>query len=169
MYDSKYIGKILQWADPQALAMILGSTEYKNLNGKVCFYDIGSAILVTTSLYGIPSKNGYCQHPVLGLHIHEGAACSGNDEDPFADAKGHYNPHGCEHPEHAGDLPPVFVNEGIAWSAVITTRFTIKEITGRTVIVHAMPDDFHSQPSGDSGKKIACGIIQKITPVQFLY
>lgn len=162
MYDSKRIGKILEYAAPQATANIIGSEKYNNLRGTVSFYDIGYAILVTSSLYGIPYRNGHCQHPVLGLHIHEGRACTGNAEDPFADAGGHYNPENCLHPMHAGDLPPVFVNEGIAWSAVITTRFTIKEIIGRTVIVHAMADDFHTQPSGNSGEKIACGIIRRV-------
>lgn len=163
MYDCKYLGKILQYAAPQAAANIVGSEKYDNLRGRVAFYDIGHAILVTTSIFGIPYRNGYCQHPVLGFHIHEGTSCTGNSEDPFADAKGHYNPENCPHPMHAGDLPPIFVNEGIAWGAVITTRFTIKEITGRTVIVHSMPDDFHTQPSGDSGEKIACGVIHKLT------
>lgn len=97
----------------------------------------------------LPYRNGYCQYPVLGLHIHQGRSCSGNREDPFADA---------------GDLPPVFVNEGMAWSAVILTKFTIKEILGRVVILHSMPDDFHSQPSGNSGEKIACGIIRRNSP-----
>lgn len=161
MYQSKSIGKILELAKPQAIAHVLGSEKYDNLRGTVSFYDIGNSILVTSSFYGIPYRNSYCQHPVLGLHIHEGTSCTGNAEDPFADAKSHYNPENCEHPMHAGDLPPVFVNEGIAWGAFITTRFTIKEITGRTVIVHAMADDFHTQPSGNSGKKIACGIIYK--------
>lgn len=161
MYNSKCIGKILQVARPQAIAHILGSEEYNTLRGTVSFYDIGYAILVTSSLYGIPHRNGFCQVPVLGLHIHEGSSCTGNSDDPFADAGSHYNPENCEHPMHAGDLPPIFANEGVAWSAVITNRFTIKEITGRTVIVHAMADDFHTQPSGNSGKKIACGVIHK--------
>lgn len=112
----------------------------------------------------LPYRNGYCQYPVLGLHIHQGRSCSGNREDPFADAGSHYNPHDCPHPNHAGDLPPVFVNEGMAWSAVILTKFTIKEILGRVVILHSMPDDFHSQPSGNSGEKIACGIIRRNSP-----
>lgn len=163
MYDSKYVGKILQRAMPQAAAQILGSEKYDRLGGTVSFYDMGHAILVTSSLHGIPERNGYCQYPVLGLHIHEGTSCTGTAEDPFADAGTHYNPEHCPHPMHAGDLPPVFVNNGLAWSAVIMTRFTIREIIGRTVIVHAMPDDFHTQPSGNSGEKIACGIIRKTT------
>lgn len=164
MYDCKYIGKILQQASPQATASITGSKKAKNLRGRVAFYDIGNAVLVSTSLTGIPYRNGYCQYPVLGLHIHQGRSCSGNREDPFADAGSHYNPHDCPHPNHAGDLPPVFVNEGMAWSAVILTKFTIKEILGRVVILHSMPDDFHSQPSGNSGEKIACGIIRRNSP-----
>ncbi len=163
MYDAACIGKILQFAAPQAIANILGSEKYDRIRGIISFYDIGNAILVTSSLTGLPYRNGYCRYPVLGLHIHEGTSCSGDREDPFADALGHFNPENCQHPMHAGDLPPVFVNDGIAWSAVITTRFTIRDILGRAVIVHAMPDDFHTQPSGNSGEKIACGIIHKNT------
>lgn len=160
MYNSKTIGKIMESACPQAAAEIMGSEKYSSLRGTVSFYDLGYAVLVTTSLYGLPYRNGYCQHPVLGFHIHEGRACTGNSQDPFADAGTHFNPENCPHPAHAGDLPPVFVNEGLAWSAVITTRFTVKEIIGRTVIVHSQADDFHTQPSGNSGEKIACGLIR---------
>ena len=161
MYDSRCIGTILHAAAPQATAQILGSEKYDSLRGVVSFYDIGYAILVTSSFYGIPDQPGNCRHLVLGFHIHEGTSCTGTGDDPFADAKGHYNPENCEHPAHAGDLPPIFVNDGTAWGAFVTTRFTIREILGRAVIVHAMPDDFHTQPSGDSGETIACGIIRR--------
>lgn len=164
MYDSKCIGTILKHAVPQASATILGSEKYDQINGTISFYDIGSATLVTFSISGIPFRNGYCKHPILGIHIHEGRSCTGNSADPFADAGTHYNPENCEHPIHAGDLPSVFVSDGIAWSAFTTTRFTIKEVLGRTVILHSMSDDFHSQPAGNSGKKIACGIIKKTNP-----
>ena len=43
----------------------------------------------------------------------------------------------------------------------LTDRFTLKEIIGRTVVIHSMPDDFTSQPSGNSGEKIACGVIKR--------
>ena len=64
-----------------------------------------------------------------------------------------------EHPKHAGDLPPLLANDGVAWSAVYTDRFYPEEVIGRTVVIHGMGDDFHSQPSGNSGVKIACGEI----------
>ena len=97
---------------------------------------------------------------MFGIHIHEGTSCTGNETDPFADAKGHYNPNNCAHPYHAGDLPPVFSNKGSAFNAVLTNRFHVREVLGRVVILHSMPDDFTTQPSGNSGEKIACGVIQ---------
>lgn len=161
MYDTRCIGTILHDAAPQAAAHVMGSEKYDTLRGLVSFYDIGYAVLVTSSFFGIPLQPGSCGYPVLGFHIHEGTSCTGTYDDPFADAGGHYNPDGCEHPAHAGDLPPLFVNNGTAWGAVVTTRFSIREILGRAVIIHAMADDFHTQPSGDSGEKIACGIIRR--------
>ena len=49
---------------------------------------------------------------------------------------------------------------GDAFSMFITNQFTVPEVIGKTVIIHAHPDDFHTQPSGNSGEKIACGIIR---------
>lgn len=100
-----------------------------------------------------------CESRIFGFHIHEGGCCRGNESDPFADTLSHYNPQGCEHPAHAGDLPPLFGNRGCAFSAFLTDRFTVEEIIGRTVVIHDMPDDFTTQPSGDSGSKIGCGVI----------
>ena len=48
---------------------------------------------------------------------------------------------------------------GFAWMAVLTDRFRVPDILGRTVIVHSQPDDFTTQPSGNAGAKIACGVI----------
>lgn len=83
--------------------------------------------------------------------------------DPFADAMSHYNPNGCGHPNHAGDLPLLFGNNGFALSLFLTNRFYIDEVIGRTVILHDHPDDFTTQPAGNSGTKIACGVIRRIT------
>lgn len=52
------------------------------------------------------------------------------------------------------------VVQGIAWCQFYTNRFYPEDIIGNTVIVHDMPDDFRSQPSGDAGVKIACGVIE---------
>lgn len=144
---------------PQAAAVIQGSEEYPDIRGDVYFYQLWDNVFVMAEVTGLPVSEGDCQSPVFGFHIHEGESCSGNSEDAFADAMAHYNPHGCPHPYHSGDLPPLFGNDGYAFCAFITNRFTVSEIVGRTVIIHGKPDDFTTQPSGNAGKKIACGQI----------
>lgn len=100
-----------------------------------------------------------CASPIFGFHIHSGSRCSGNMEDPFAEALEHYNPNSCMHPYHAGDMPPLFGNNGYAYQIFLTDRFTVNEIIGKTVIIHSGPDDFITQPGGNAGKRIACGQI----------
>ena len=80
--------------------------------------------------------------------------------DAFKESEGHYNPNQCPHPAHAGDLPPLLNNKGMAVSVVLTGQFALNDIVGRTIIIHSMADDFRTQPAGDSGKKIACGKIR---------
>lgn len=93
------------------------------------------------------------------MHIHEGDSCTGNSEDYFANAKAHYDPNGCMHPYHAGDMPQLFAAGGEAHLAFVTDRFTPAEIIGRTIVIHSGADDMHTQPSGASGEKIGCGEI----------
>lgn len=90
-----------------------------------------------------------------------GSTCTGNSTDEFADAKGHYNPENCPHPYHAGDLPPLLENNGYSYMSVFLNKFKVKDIIGKVIIIHDMPDDFTTQPSGNSGTKIACGEIKK--------
>lgn len=90
-----------------------------------------------------------------------GISCSGNLDDEFANAKTHYNPTKCHHPYHVGDLPPLIENNGYAYMSVFINKFKVKDIIGKVIIIHDMPDDFTTQPSGNSGTKIACGKIKK--------
>ncbi len=73
---------------------------------------------------------------------------------------GHYNPTGQQHPKHVGDMPPLLANDGIAFSAFYTNRFNPEDIVGKVVVIHANPDDFTSQPSGNPGSIVACGEIK---------
>ncbi len=143
---------------PTAFSHIVGSPEYSSIRGIVRFYQSAYGVFVIAQISGLPIGN-MCASPIFGFHIHEGASCSGNADDPFAATKTHYNPKGCLHPYHAGDLPPLFGANGYAYSATLTNRFTADEIIGKTVVIHSSPDDFTSQPSGNAGKKIACGVI----------
>lgn len=145
-----------------AIAQIKGSIKYPKITGTVQFYQCKSGVLVTARIFNLPFSNEPCSNRIYGFHIHEGNSCTGNMEDPFADSMTHYNPTNCPHPYHAGDLPPLFGNKGHAYMSVLTDRFTVNEIIGKTVIIHAQPDDFKTQPSGNSGEKIACGIITSV-------
>lgn len=143
-----------------AIAYVKGSNKYCHLIGKVLFYQLCDCVMVTAEFKGLPMSEKPCQEPVFAFHIHEGTDCSGDKDDCFANAKGHFNPDNCMHPYHAGDMPPLFSVNGNAFLAFITDRFYINEIIGRTVIVHKMSDDFHTQPSGNAGEKIGCGIVE---------
>jgi Cu-Zn family superoxide dismutase len=109
---------------------------------------------------GHNSEKLTCAGGIFAVHIHEGTSCTGNETDPFANAMTHFNLNDCGHPYHAGDMPPLFENEGYALSVFVTNRFKVEDVIGKAVIVHDNRDDFTTQPAGDSGRKIACGIIE---------
>lgn len=146
---------------PDARAELRGSPAHPNLRGTVDFYQHNDGVLLVAEVWGLPAPVTSCAAPIFALHIHEGGSCTGTAEDPFADAGVHYNPGLCPHPAHAGDLPPLFGNRGYAFLAVFTARFSVDEVLGRTVIVHSEPDDFKTQPAGNAGKKIGCGMIRR--------
>lgn len=146
-------------ARPAAKATVRGSEAYSGIWGEVKFYPHQGAVLVQATVSGLPENTARCQSPLFGFHIHEGTSCTGNASDAFADAGAHENPDQCPHPYHAGDMPPLFGVHGRAYMAFLTDRITLPEILGKTVIIHAHPDDFCTQPSGNSGEKIACGVI----------
>lgn len=140
---------------PQAAAHIQGNEAAPNLSGEVQFYQGPSSTLVVANLSGLPQSDS----DFFAFHIHEGTACSGSQ---FSATGGHYNPAGSPHPEHAGDLPPLLSCDGVAYLAVLTDRFSVRDILGRTVVIHSDPDDFHTQPAGNAGTKIACGVIRSV-------
>ena len=150
---------------PNATAHVRGSEKYPDIKGVVQFYERQNNVLVVVEMMGLPTAEETCKKGIYACHIHEGEACSGNMQDPFAGARMHYNPAGCQHPYHAGDLPPLFENEGYALSVFLTNRFRIEDVLGKTKIVHSDVDDFHTQPSGNAGEKIACG---EIVPVRMV-
>jgi Cu-Zn family superoxide dismutase len=108
-----------------------------------------------------------------GFHIHEKGVCEAPD---FKSAGGHFNPtdasHGMEHGDesHAGDLPNLNVGEdGIVQKDILAEKVTLKSgeknsligSDGTAFIIHKDADDEESQPSGDAGKRVACGVISE--------
>ena len=134
---------------PDAFAAIKGNSDNPQLYGIVNFYKVHGGSIVVAQIFGLPNDSFF------GFHIHSGENCSDN----FEHTGSHFNPQGKEHPFHAGDMPPLLGNNGTAWSAFYTARFSPIDVSGKTVVIHGMPDDFRTQPSGDSGMKIACGVI----------
>lgn len=150
---------------PYAMASIGGNTEFPDVTGTVRFYTAPGGTIVDATLNGLPPVSQPTANPRIGpfgFHVHEGAACTPTDgTSPFSDASGHYNPTDEPHPLHAGDLPVIFPNNGFGYLRTYTDRFTPSDVVGRTVILHEMPDDFRTQPAGDSGMRMACGPIQR--------
>lgn len=138
---------------PDAVAYVRGGADAPNINGQVRFYQEPGSVLVVADVAGLPqsSESGF-----FGFHIHEGGSCMGAG---FPHTGAHYNPAGADHPRHAGDLPPLLMQQGHAHLAVRTDRFRVQDVLGRTVVIHSSPDDFHTQPAGNAGVKIACGVI----------
>ncbi len=147
---------------PQAVALLTGSNEYPDIYGVVRFYTMKNGTLVYADVEGLPYAGNRCSQEIFGFHIHEGDSCTGNDKDKFTDAGTHLNKDNCVHPFHTGDMPPLFGNNGKAVSVFLTNRFTVDEVTGKIVIIHGSTDDFTTQPSGNAGEKIACGIIRPV-------
>lgn len=147
--------------EPEAYAELKGSDRYPNLRGTVFFYPFWAGTLLFVFVSGLPYSDKACEEKICAFHIHAGRSCSGTDEMPFTHAGSHYNPKDCPHPEHAGDLPPLFSNHGIAMQLLYTDRFTPQDVWHKTVIIHRNPDDFTTQPSGNAGEMIACGEIRR--------
>lgn len=112
---------------------------------------------------------------VHAFHIHTVGQCHPAD---FQSAKGHFNPfgkkHGFKNPEgpHAGDLPNFTANtDGSARFEVVANLVTLGsgpnslfQEEGTCLVIHAGPDDEESDPAGNAGTRIACGVIQEETP-----
>ena len=139
---------------PHAVAEISGGKMHPEIRGEVRFFQTNLGVMVVADVRGLPLMDTRCENPIFAMHIHSGESC----EEPET----HYNPDNCPHPYHSGDLPPLFSNDGYAFEATLTNRFDIAEIIEKTVVIHSKPDDFKTQPSGDSGEIIACGVIREL-------
>jgi len=140
----------------------LKPTEGNQGSGIVTFTDVDGTVRIVADLEGLkPGKHGF--------HIHEKGDCSAPDA---SSAGGHFNPSGTPHgaPEnppdqrHVGDLGNLeAAADGKAhyeWVGEVISLEGPNSIVGKAVIVHAEPDDLTSQPTGNAGARVACGVIQ---------
>lgn len=124
----------------------------------------GSQVNIAVALVGLSAGTH-------GVHLHMVGSCEAPD---FTSAGGHLNPaghqHGTENPAgpHMGDLPNVVIGSGGAGAVSATLVGTRDEVVGRifdadgtAVVVHADADDYRTDPSGNSGSRIACGVLTR--------
>lgn len=143
---------------PDAIATVRGTAAYSAITGIVRFFALPEAgLLIAAEITDLPDQGDEDTPSFFAFHIHENGDCSENLEN----TGNHYNPEHVPHPQHAGDLPPLLSNDGYVWNVFYDSYLTIPMILNRSVIIHSAPDDFKTQPSGNSGAKIACGIIRK--------
>lgn len=156
METRSYFLSLLSEGEPDAFAAIKGNTMYPDINGIVKFFALPeSGILIAAEISNLPDGRDEDTPTFFAFHIHENGDCSAN----FERTGNHYNPDNVPHPEHAGDLPPLLSNDGYVWMVVYDSFLTLPMILNRSVVIHQNPDDFTTQPSGNAGNKIACGVI----------
>ncbi|HZG73525.1 MAG TPA: superoxide dismutase family protein [Chondromyces sp.] len=148
----------------RAYSIIKGGPLAPNIRGYVLFTEMLNGTMVQVVVQGLPSYQPGTEEKKQvgphGFHLHEKGSCEiGNPEDPFQEAGGHWNPGNQPHGNHAGDFPVLFSNDGYANMSFFTNKFTPADLRGRAVIIHEGPDDYQSQPSGDAGRRLACGSI----------
>jgi Cu-Zn family superoxide dismutase len=146
-------------ARPMAVAVLSPGADGK-VKGQVMFTEETEGIRVTANVEGLtPGKHGF--------HIHEKGDCSAAD---FSSAGGHFNPAGSKHgsptdaEHHVGDFGNLEANEqGVARFERVFNWLTFKgtnSILNKAVIVHEKADDLQTQPTGNAGGRLACGVIQ---------
>jgi superoxide dismutase, Cu-Zn family len=146
----------------QKASATLDSRSGSNTKGTVNFVWQGHDVLATGNFSGLKPN---AEH---GFHVHEKGDCSSSDA---TSAGGHFNPDTKSHgmpgsgSSHAGDMPNIKsdANGNAVYSAKLS-GFAVNNgptgILGRSVVVHRDPDDYKSQPAGNSGPRIACGLIK---------
>ena len=146
---------MLQRNRPSAKAVIRGGESCPQICGEVLFFQTGNNVTVRADISNLPDSCSMFH----GFHIHGGDSCGGKD---FSASGGHFDLDEKPHPMHSGDMPPLLSYNGHAFMEFRTNRFSVCEITGKTVVIHSGTDDFRTQPSGNAGEKIACGIIHAV-------
>ena len=128
--------------------------------GTVFFAQEGGDVVLRGRITGLGANQEH------GFHVHEKGDCSSDDA---TSAGGHLNPGGKRHgpqngEHHAGDLPSIQADANGAATVRARVAGTLlgagaEDIAGKALVVHASPDDYTTQPTGNSGARIACGVI----------
>jgi len=147
---------------PAAASVNLQSRSNSQVGGALSLTAAEGGVLVSGRVTGLAPDSEH------GFHVHETGDCSAPDG---TSAGAHFNPTGDRHgnpaslPRHVGDLPNIRADgTGVATVEMRVTGVTLgdgspTDIARRAIVVHAKPDDYTSQPAGDAGDRLACGVI----------
>lgn len=147
---------------PSKAVAKMTSSKMPRLNGDVVFENETNDIKVTAEIVGLKPNSK------MGFHIHENSFC---ESPTYESAGGHLNPHEHKHgrpgvKSHLGDMGNIKTNKaGVAKIEIFLPKESVDDmgrIMNKAVIIHAKADDLHSQPTGDSGDRIACGLIRAV-------
>lgn len=163
------IGQLPGYGQPvvdSAVAIMRGGPLAPQISGTVWFRDVPGGTDVYVLVSGLPPYSpAYNDRDPIGphgFHIHEFGICEpGDPNDPFQSAGEHWNPTNQPHGNHAGDFPVLFSNNGWARMCFFTNKFKPSQVISKSAIIHQNPDDYRTQPAGDAGKRLACGVIRK--------
>jgi Cu-Zn family superoxide dismutase len=154
-------GHMMMMGKQMAVAT-LSPTQGNNATGIVMFHAMEGHVMAHAHVTGLKPN---AEH---GFHLHEKGDCASTDG---TSAGGHFNPAGAPHgPQdavhHAGDMPALKADaNGVADAKFMLHGVSLgggtADIVNRSVIVHANPDDYKTQPTGNSGPRIACGVVVK--------
>lgn len=141
----------------------LSSASASLVSGKLTLVPVAGGVRISGEIGGLQPGRAH------GFHVHEKGDCSAADA---ASAGGHFNPFSQPHGRagtrvhHAGDIDNIVANlDGVARVDVQLAGVTlgggaVNDIAGRALIVHAAPDDYTTQPAGNAGARVACGVIK---------
>lgn len=151
----------LQGAGPTAKVQ-LESRSSSTVTGTLTLRQKADGVQITGEVLGLSPASAH------GFHVHEKGDCSAADA---SSAGPHFNPQGSPHGKmgtgahHAGDMPNIVADKrGAAQVDVLVPGATLTpgpaSIAGRALVVHRDPDDYSTQPAGNAGPRLACGVIQ---------
>lgn len=142
---------------------LLGAPEDTDFAGSLTITPEGAGVSIVADVAGVDTDGRH------GIHVHENGMCEHHpaaaDAKPFSTAGGHYNPTNTEHacpptdPRHAGDLGNIEVSGGKGHLELSVANLSMDQLGGKAVILHAGEDDCKTQPTGNSGDRLACGVV----------
>jgi Cu-Zn family superoxide dismutase len=166
VFSIVYLSMQNSFADTPMLAKSKIKSNTGEIVGLASFAQSSEGVNIAVQVHGLSPG-------LHGIHIHQIGKCGLPD---FKSAGGHFNPfgmsHGTKNPKgyHVGDLGNIYIKPDGTGSLLITSNLStlepgtgslLKE-NGTSIVIHSGPDDLISDPSGNAGKRVACGVIKKL-------